>query len=455
MSEQRGTQMKKNSLGFRLLRLVTFWATGNLTAIFAIWHAAVGWKILVGILCGILFLFFQFAHVHTIAGEKKLASLAHGCDLLRTSTVWFCLELLTAGVLLWGVKLFWVILLIDLGVFSLLCRFTVFQGLLHIALHSTQVKLPWHVALFFLWWVPPLNLFLVGHIYHTAKRELQLECAKAECNVMRKESEICKTRYPILLVHGIFFRDWQFFNYWGRIPAELIRNGATIFYGKQQSAQSISVSAKELAAQIQSVIAETGAEKVNIIAHSKGGLDCRCAMQEYGAAKYVASLTTINTPHHGCAFVDDLLQKVPAGVARWIAAKYNRLFTKLGDQNPDFLAGVRELTAESCQKFHTEHPPISGVYYQAVMSRMHSAFSAPFPLWLGYFLNRRKAGENDGLVPVASAKLEWAPFLMVPETKRRGVSHGDMIDLNRENIPDFDVREWYSQLVQKLKQNGF
>ena len=401
--------MKKNSLGFRLLRLATFWITGNLTAIFAIWHAAVGWKILAGILCGILFLFFQFAHVHTIAGEKKLASLAHGCDLLRTGTVWFCLELLTAGVLLWSVKLFWVILLIDLGVFSLLCWFTVFQGLLHIALHSTQVKLPWHVALFFLWWVPPLNLFLVGHIYRTAKRELQLERAKAECNVMRKESEICKTKYPILLVHGIFFRDWQFFNYWGRIPAELIRNGATIFYGKQQSAQSISASAKELAAQIQSVIAETGAEKVNIIAHSKGGLDCRCAMQEYGAAKYVASLTTINTPHHGCAFVDDLLQKVPAGVAQWIAAKYNRLFTKLGDRNPDFLAGVQELTAESCQKFHAEHPCISGVYYQAVMSKMHSAFSAPFPLWLGYFLNRRKAGENDGLVPVASAKLEGAP----------------------------------------------
>ena len=173
--------MKKNSLGFRLLRLMTFWVTGNLTAIFAIWHAAVGWKILVGILCGILFLFFQFAHVHTIAGEKKLASLEHGCDLLRTSTVWFCLELLTAGALFWGVKLFWVILLINLGVFSLLCWFTVFQGLLHIALHSTQVKLPWHVALFFLWWVPPLNLFLVGHVYRTAKRELQLECAKAEC----------------------------------------------------------------------------------------------------------------------------------------------------------------------------------------------------------------------------------------------------------------------------------
>lgn len=62
----------------------------------------------------------------------------------------------------------------------------------------------------FLWWVPPLNLFLVGHVYRTAKRELQLECAKAECNVMRKESKICKTKYPILLVHGIFFGTGNF-----------------------------------------------------------------------------------------------------------------------------------------------------------------------------------------------------------------------------------------------------
>ncbi|MFR4476545.1 MAG: hypothetical protein ACLT3Y_04605 [Ruminococcus callidus] len=133
--------------------------------------------------------------------------------------------------------------------------------------------------------------------------------------------------------------------------------------------------------------------------------------------------------------------------------KYNRLFTnwEIRTGFSGWCAGI------DCRKLSYFHrtSPISGVYYQAVMSRMHSAFSAPFPLWLGYFLNRRKAGENDGLVPVVSAKLEWAPFLMVPETKRRGVSHGDMIDLNRENIPDFDVREWYSQLVQKLKQNGF
>jgi triacylglycerol lipase len=29
----------------------------------------------------------------------------------------------------------------------------------------------------------------------------------------------------------------------------------------------------------------------------------------------------------------------------------------------------------------------------------------------------------------------------------RGISHGDVVDLNRENIPDFDVREFYVNLV--------
>ena len=38
---------------------------------------------------------------------------------------------------------------------------------------------------------------------------------------------------------------------------------------------------------------------------------------------------------------------------------------------------------------------------------------------------------------------------------RRGLSHGDMIDLNRENIPEFDVREFYVSLAADLKQKGF
>lgn len=97
----------------------------------------------------------------------------------------------------------------------------------------------------------------------------------------------------------------------GWIPAELEAAGATIYYGNHQSAASVADSGKELADRIIEIVRETGCQKVNIIAHSKGGLDSRYAISRLGMDKYVASLITINTPHRGCVFADYLLNKIP------------------------------------------------------------------------------------------------------------------------------------------------
>ncbi len=43
----------------------------------------------------------------------------------------------------------------------------------------------------------------------------------------------CRTRYPVVLVHGAGFRDLKWPVYWGRIPNALIRNGASVYYGLQ------------------------------------------------------------------------------------------------------------------------------------------------------------------------------------------------------------------------------
>ena len=96
--------------------------------------------------------------------------------------------------------------------------------------------------------------------------------------------------------------------FWGRIPKELRRNGATAYYGQQQSAAAVEDSGKELAERIRQIVETTGCEKVNIIAHSKGGLDSRAAIAHAGCAPYVATLTTINTPPPGLH-----LCRVPAG----------------------------------------------------------------------------------------------------------------------------------------------
>ena len=73
-------------------------------------------------------------------------------------------------------------------------------------------------------------------------------------NLSRNDDKICKTKYPIVLVHGVFFRDSKLLNYWGRIPGELINNGATIFYGDHQSALSVKESGEELKERIIDIV---------------------------------------------------------------------------------------------------------------------------------------------------------------------------------------------------------
>jgi triacylglycerol lipase len=105
------------------------------------------------------------------------------------------------------------------------------------------------------------------------------------------------------------------------------------------------------------------------------------------------------------------------------------------------------------QSFNEETPDIEAVRYRSIASKMNSWTSGKFPLNLSHLFVRPYDGENDGLVSVESAK--WGEDCrIVTVNGNRGVSHGDMIDLNRENIPGFDVREFYVDLVRDLKAMG-
>ena len=125
------------------------------------------------------------------------------------------------------------------------------------------------------------------------------------------------TKWPVLLVHGLFYRE----DYWGRVPGVLRREGAVVLCPRHQSTARVAQSGGQLARLIREAAREGG--KVNLIAHSKGGLDSRWAISREGAAPYVASLTTVNTPHRGCLFVDKLLDKLPRPLQRSIAAGYD------------------------------------------------------------------------------------------------------------------------------------
>lgn len=143
-----------------------------------------------------------------------------------------------------------------------------------------------------------------------------------------------KLKFPVLLVHGMGFRDSRHINYWGRIPAELEKIGCRIYYGNQDSNGTIESNGEFLARRIREIIDATGADRINVIAHSKGGLDIRYAISSLKMSEYVASLTTISTPHNGSLTVDKLL-RLPDFLIRfagWCSDIWLRI---CGDKNPN------------------------------------------------------------------------------------------------------------------------
>lgn len=411
-------------------------------------------------------LFFLYMNIVPPAGcergvcgdTKRLGQLGRGSVLILYAGLTF---LLCAIWFFWSFHTMsdWTtgrIILYSLSILYWLCGegILLLNGCLRLMATSVQMGIRYRLLLLLCWWIPVVNLFFFFRLYRLARQEYETEREKEELNDIRKESECCHTRYPLLLVHGVFFRDSRFLNYWGRIPKELMKNGAVIHYGNQQSAASVASCGEELAERIRKLAEETGCGKVNIIAHSKGGLDARYAVSKCGAADYVASLTTVNTPHRGCFFADYLLEKAPEGLRRFLAARYNAALRRLGDSSPDFLSAVTDLTAQACLARNGNLPDSVSVYYQSVATSMKKAKSGRFPLNISYYLVKHFDGENDGLVSVESAL--WGDvYAILRPNGNRGISHGDMIDLNRENIPEFDVREFYVNLIRDLKEKGF
>lgn len=378
--------------------------------------------------------------------DKKLRNCAKGVWSLKIFLLTTALAVLGLFIKMYEIKYIILISAIEFMLF--------WNGIIRVYLSSTQIGIKLRVIGILCGMIPVVHLVILFKIISVVDYEIKLESSKEKINEQRKDEQICNTKYPIVLVHGVFFRDFKYFNYWGRIPQELEKNGAVVFYGNHESANNVVDSGKQLADRIKAVLKETGAEKVNIIAHSKGGLDCRYMIAECGMEKYVASLSTINTPHNGCEFADYLLEKIPQAQKNMIAETYNAALKKLGDKNPDFIAAVTDLTSESCKKMNEEIKDSENVYYQSVGSKLNIAKGGRFPLNYSFKFVKKFDGPNDGLVGEKSCK--WGSDFTFLTTKGiRGISHGDMIDLNRENIRGFDVREYYVQLVKGLKEMGF
>ena len=125
-------------------------------------------------------------------------------------------------------------------------------------------------------------------------------------------SDYAKTRYPIVLVHGLFgFDSFLGVDYFYGIPSALSQDGARVFVAQVSAANSTEVRGEQLLAQVKNIMAITGASKVNLIGHSHGGPTIRYVAGV--APQLVASVTSIGGVNKGSRVADILRGTVPAG----------------------------------------------------------------------------------------------------------------------------------------------
>jgi len=242
------------------------------------------------------------------------------------------------------------------------------------------------------------------------------------------------TKFPILLVHGLFgFERIGKLNYFHGIKEALEQAGARVYVPSLSGANSNDIRGEQLLKQIDRILKQTGSQKVNLIGHSQGSLASR-----YAAAlspRAVASVTSVSGANHGSELADVLRSAfTPGALPEQIAAVITKAFAvflaQLGGSPAlpqDTLEALDALTTEGVSAFNRKYPQglptlwggegpelVDGVRYYSWSGiikgkLLDEGWNAIDPLHLscrGFaeFFEKEKQ-ENDGLVGRYSSHL--------------------------------------------------
>ncbi len=283
--------------------------------------------------------------------------------------------------------------------------------------------------------------------------------------------------YPIVLAYGFAgFDDIGPVDYFYDIPPLLTADGHDVFVATGVDSFNDSYTrGAQLLAYVQSVLSQTGAAKVNLIAHSQGGLDARWVA--HAAPDSIAALVTIATPHQGTPVADDAVSGVGG------PAVMSALEALLGATSPDggtvpegFVAAIQQMTSAGAAQFNQQIPNAPGVSYYSIAGRSNLQLGQPdcqaiepgfisnwdpyvdptgaefvltAPLLAGNLLNPTP---NDGLIPVPSAR--WGTFLgCVPADHFEEI--GQLLGQPAGLGNPFSYKDFYRGLADWLVLQGY
>lgn len=263
---------------------------------------------------------------------------------------------------------------------------------------------------------------------------------------MKGERQL-QTEYPILLVHGIALKDGRIIKAFGKIEKKLKEQGYCVYVGKHDGFGTIENNAAQLKEQIKDVLAKENAEKVNLIAHSKGGLDCKYLIRELGMEDKVASLTTLCTPHKGSPVASKIM-KLPKFMLKFVAFWVNFWYRIFGDKHPDAYEVCKQLQ----QHDDAESLPFSDkVYCQSfstTIKKVRDDFVMGIPLVFSRYCEK---SETDGLVPLDSTKFENYRGNCMPDS----VSHSQIVDFMVRKKKREKIYSFYYAICRELADMGF
>ena len=223
--------------------------------------------------------------------------------------------------------------------------------------------------------------------------------------------------FPIVLSHGVcrFDQLWSealdvdnndaeakdLLHYFKGIRTMLMKKGYHVYHSKVPWAAGVDERASALRDSVGRFLRASGTAKINIIAHSMGGLDARHMLfNDRNSGKIhekIASVTTISTPHWGSPFADLGVREVGRAIS---------FCSYLGID----IKAFEDLTVAACRRFNQQQAVIDFERAcEATMRFQTYACKQDFlgvfgPLKFPYYYIERQEGDNDGLVSMQSAK---------------------------------------------------
>jgi len=224
--------------------------------------------------------------------------------------------------------------------------------------------------------------------------------------------------------------------------------GIKVYLGNTDAWGDYESNALILKSTIEKILSENKTGKVNIISHSKGGIDSRYLIWKHDFADKIVSLTTICTPHHGAEAADLIYnQKI---IHTKMTKKALAIFGKLyGDTNPNLYNVNYHLTTAKMKEFNEKVIPDDRVYYQSLYTTMRNAFD-DLMFFYSYLYLKLVNGESDGIVSEHSAR--WGKNIFKIEG---GISHAEIVDYKKKKISGINIPDIYIDITDKLSKMGF